>query len=113
MKIYESNIYRNHNAQNVSNAKETNAVQRKRTHKDFAVPEPDAAKKITESAKAAEDLNKMLSAEEKQLFEQLFPTNGIANTGGPVKAYRLQQNHNEHITRTEKKILGNLLDIRG
>jgi len=112
MKVYGSNIYRNHTVQNVNNAKETDAVRRKSTQKDFPVPELDGSAKTTVSAKAAEDLNKILSAEEKQLFEKLFPTTGTSN-GGPARAYRLQQNHNEHITRTEKKILGNLLDIRG
>lgn len=112
MKIYNSNIYGNHNVQNISNAKEANAVQSKKTHKDFAVPEPNAAKKITESANATEELKKVLSTEEKRLFEQLFPAIGAASIGVPVKAYKLQQNHNEHIARTGEKILGNRLDIK-
>ena len=94
----------------------TQSVQPERTaqpNKKFSVPAVKENRQEKVSPADAAGLNKILSAEEKRLFELLFPVTGAAQARGPVKAYAVQQNHKNTAAQVSKKTLGTKIDIRG
>lgn len=85
--------------------------------KVFAIPDneaPPEIKKAEESSKNIQNLDRVLSAEEKKLFELLFPvTMESAKTGRTFKSYAVQQKFSAQSKISNKRILGSNLDIKG
>ena len=84
--------------------------------KVFSLPDTGLSKKVEKPSVAVTNdisINKILSAEEKKLFELLFPATEAVKSGKPIHAYTVQQEHTERTKNTYGKILGNRLDIRG
>jgi len=85
--------------------------------KVFTIPEhgfSSETKKSEETQGNEQKLDRILSAEEKNLFELLFPvTNASANMGRTFKSYAVQQKHSIQTQLSNKRIIGGNLDIKG
>lgn len=90
----------------------------KKPVKTFSIPESEPSKKVdfpkkVEFPKQAEDLSKLLSGEEKKLFELLFSKKETISTSSPAKSYSVQTKHTEIRNKPDSGILGGRLDIQG
>ena len=84
--------------------------------KVFSLPDRGSSKKVEKPSVAVTNdisLNKLLSAEEKKLFELLFPATEAVKSSKPMHAYTVRQKHTERAKNTHGKILGSRLDIIG
>ena len=119
MKVDNSHSFSVNNVGNITGAEGLDSLRRAKIPKTFTIPEPDQTSRTPggpEPVQITTDIQKILSTEEKRLFELLFSPAVNENTARPSKAYAVQQNH-IHDSGTsgvpETKILGKYLDIRG
>ena len=119
MKVDNSHSFNVNNLENITGAEGLDSPRRAKIPNTFTIPEPDQTSRThvaPEPVQITADIQKILSAEEKRLFEMLFSPAANENIGRPSKAYAVQQNH-IHDSGTsgvpETKILGKYLDIRG
>lgn len=100
-------------AENIRKIKKTIGDE---VRKVFSLPDRGSSKKVEKPSVAVTNdisLNKLLSAEEKKLFELLFPATEAVKSGKPIGAYTVQQKHTERTKNTHGKILGSRFDIIG
>ena len=81
----------------------------------FNVPDKTGPQKISDNRSFKNDIPsepaKALSTEEKKMFELLFPDPGLMDVKGPLKAYTVQNKQSEPAKQSNKRSLGNSIDL--
>ena len=92
-------------------------IRKTRASKSFTVPDFEKSlptPKILPEMQTGE-LQKLMSVEEKQMFEMLFPVENTTTAARPLQAYSLRRNvqQDKNSGQAQNNTLGSRLDIRG
>jgi len=78
----------------------------------FTIPVKPRVKSVPSPAEP-EDLGRVLSADEKKMFDMLFSKTGAMDSAVPLKSYSIQKAQVQSDSRQPERILGSRLDVRG
>jgi len=101
----------------IDNFRKVRSTVQTELRKVFTIPGNDTSaevKKTDETHGGIQKLDKVLSTEEKNLFELLFPVaTAPTSTNRTFKSYAVQQKHTVQQQISNKRIVGSNLDIKG
>lgn len=101
----------------IDNLRKVRSTVETELRKVFTIPTEESSSDVKETIESqgnVQNLDKVLSAEEKKLFELLFPVaKAPVSTGRTFKSYAIQQEHTLQPQLSNMRIVGGNLDIKG
>jgi len=115
MKVNENQLYSLYSPQKVhatpARASKPDNVQKSERAQKFSLKETAHAADARQ--KEIEEFRKVLSSDERKMFDLLFPADNAVKNSVPVRKFPVRNNYQDAQVPVNRKILGSRLDIRG